>query len=152
MAMPSRSIRAAGAPRPEPEEGGRWASPIRVLLASANAGDLRLARGLAESCEWRMTHVGLCSEFKARVAEVRPAVVIVADALPDGDWRQVLWSAWDLVETPCSVLIADELPPRLSTRAKALDVGWMLRRPLTELSLLRAVVQGWRRWSAGLTP
>jgi hypothetical protein len=45
-------------------------------------------------------------------------------------------------------LIADRFPPRLSVRAKTLDVGWLLKRPISEPALLRAVSQAWLRWNA----
>ncbi len=119
-----------------------------LFLVCANPIDAELISRAAESCNLKLVHIRSCAEFSGCLAVHRPAVVIAAKRLPDGDWRQILWAGWDVVETPAMILLADHLSPKERYRARTLDVAWILERPFDEISVIRSVLQARRRWSA----
>lgn len=119
-----------------------------LFLVSADPADSEVVTRAAQLCNWRVIQAQSCAEFRVCLEKHHPAVIIAASQLPDGDWQQILWSAWDVVETPAMILLADDLSAKARYRASVLDIAWILKRPVDESSVIRCVVQAWWRWNS----
>jgi DNA-binding response OmpR family regulator len=119
---------------------------LPLLLASPRRRDYERFRVLSEESGWQLTWVARCQEITASFLASRPAVVLTAACLPDGDWRTVRWITWDLIEPPVLIVLSVPLSPREYSRAKQLDVDQLVIRPYNEFDALRAITHAWRKW------
>ena len=116
-----------------------------ILLASPLQQDRSSLNCFLERSIWRVRTVGTCREAHSLLAATEIPVMICAQDLPDGSWRDFLAS--DRYRPPSIIVTSSRADDSLCSEALELGGVDVLARPFARHEVIRSLSLAWRNWA-----
>ena len=118
---------------------------INILLASPLQQDQISLNCLLERSIWRVRTVGTCREAHSLLAATEIPVMICAQDLPDGSWRDFLSS--DQYRRPSIIVTSARADNSLWSEALERGGVDVLARPFARHEVIWSLSLAWRNWA-----
>ena len=122
---------------------------ITVLAVSVSHEDLGSLKEIFSHSRWRLLEAGSCAEAVALLDAHRIGVIISAENLADGTWRDLLARCAARGNPPKLIVASYFADDRLWAEALNLGAYDVLAMPLRAAEVFRSASLAWRRWKDG---
>ena len=122
---------------------------IAVLAVSLSHEDLGSLKEIFSHSRWRLYNAGSCAEALALLYADPIGVVISAENLADGTWRDLLAHGAALQDPPKLIVASHLADDRLWAEALCLGAYDVLVTPFRAAEVFHSVSLAWRRWKDG---
>ncbi len=138
-----RSLFAA--PVAPPSEAPRSRITIVSLLDDQ---DRSLIKELCNEKQWDVFFAKTCAEARQASEQIQPQIILIDRDLADGDWRGSLSACASSSAGACALLISKVADDYLWNEVVCNGGYDVLRKPLREPDVLRAVKFAWSYWNS----
>jgi DNA-binding NtrC family response regulator len=136
--------------RGAPVSGARTdsAAMTGVLIVSAAAADHAVLESIFKGSHWTLRHAQLVQEASSLLARHVVPVVICAQSLPDGSWKDLLATFESVHQSPSLLVTSGALDDSLW--ADVLNFGGcdVLLQPFDHREVVWSAGLAWRQWNS----
>jgi hypothetical protein len=139
-------IRSMFAPA-EPPAGDPPRSRITIVSILLEDQDRSLLAKVSQANQWDVVFAKTCDEARLVSEQIKPQIILVDRDLAEGDWRQSLLACASS-SGACTMLISRVADDYLWNEVVSNGGYDVLRKPLREQDVLRAVKFAWSYWNS----
>jgi DNA-binding NtrC family response regulator len=136
---------------PQPAEPQPNAAPrLRITIVSVLLDDQDRSL-IAEVCfenQWDVFFAKTCVEARQVSEQIKPHIILLDRDLADGDWRNALSACASASPGACTMLVSRVADDNLWNEVVSNGGYDVLRKPLRQPDVLRAVKFAWSYWNS----
>jgi hypothetical protein len=132
-------------PAAQPGDAPRSRITIVSLLEDH---DRSLIAGVCNENQWDVFFAKTCAEARQASEQIKPQIILIDRDLADGDWRRSLSVCASSSAGACALLISKVADDYLWNEVVCNGGYDVLRKPLREPDVLRAVKFAWSYWNS----
>jgi DNA-binding NtrC family response regulator len=140
-------IRSMFAPA-EPPVGDQPRSRITIVSILLEDQDRSLLAKVSQGNPWDVIFAKTCAEARQVSEQIKPHIILLDRDLAEGDWRQSLSACASSSAGVCTMLISKVADDYLWNEVVSNGGYDVLRKPLREQDVLRAVKFAWSYWNS----
>jgi DNA-binding response OmpR family regulator len=125
-------------------------APSRITIVSIllEDQDRSLLATVSQTNPWDVVFVKTCAEAEQVSEQIKPHIILLDRDLAEGDWRQSLSACASSSGGACTMLISRVADDYLWNEVVSNGGYDVLRKPLREQDVLRAVKFAWFYWNS----
>jgi CheY-like chemotaxis protein len=128
------------------EDGARTAN-ITVIGLAFTDEDRHLLASVCSARQWNVLFADTCDQARAALDQLKAPVILCDRDLPGGEWRDAVQGLASLPHRACVILISKVVDDYLWNEVVQRGGYDVLRKPLREEDLVRAVKLAWSYWN-----
>jgi CheY-like chemotaxis protein len=128
-------------------KNGPAADNITIIGLAFTDEDRRLLASVCSRRQWNVLFADTCDQARAALDQLKAPVILCDRDLPGAEWRDVVQGLASLPHRACVILISKVVDDYLWNEVVQRGGYDVLRKPLREEDLVRAVKLAWSYWN-----
>jgi DNA-binding NtrC family response regulator len=144
-----RSMFVPAEPQPaEPQPNNAPRLRITIVSVLLDDQDRSLIAELCFENQWDVFFAKTCAEARQVSEQIKPHIILLDRDLADGDWRTALSACASASPGACTMLVSRVADDNLWNEVVCNGGYDVLRKPLRQPHVLRAVKFAWSYWNS----